>query len=114
MSDPTTKQLEEILNELIESVEELTFNELIESMEESTFNPVSPYERIRLQTNYRDEATQAIQSLINEARANERQEVALDNYKGQTFSSSTNYKGKWDKFVRNNEAVIKQLTEETK
>lgn len=51
-----------------------------------------------------------IQQEIAKARRSERLEVALDNYRGQTFSESTDYKSKFDKFVRNNEIRIEQLT----
>lgn len=43
------------------------------------------------------------------ARLEERKAVALDNYRGQTFSESTNYRGKFDKFIRNNERRIAEL-----
>lgn len=48
-----------------------------------------------------------IRSLTNEAelrgRQDERTQVALDNYWGKTFSDSTNYSLKFDKFIKNNE-----------
>lgn len=43
------------------------------------------------------------------ARIDERKQVALDNYRGQTFSDSTNWRGKFDKFINNNEGRIVQL-----
>jgi hypothetical protein len=50
---------------------------------------------------------------LNRARLAECETTALDNYQGQTFSKSTNYKGKWEKFVRNNEKRIDQLKRKT-
>lgn len=47
------------------------------------------------------------------ARLSERKEIALDNYQGQTFSDSTNWHGKFDKFVENNEKRITILTEQS-
>ena len=47
--------------------------------------------------------------IMTEARIAERKEVALDNYQGQTFWDNTNYEGKFNKFIRNNEARITQL-----
>lgn len=52
---------------------------------------------------------QEVDKAIREARIDERKHVALDNYKGQTFSEATNYKAKFDKFIENNEKRIKQL-----
>jgi hypothetical protein len=46
------------------------------------------------------------------ARIDERKRIALDNYHGHTFSDSTNYKGKFDKFVEGNERRISTLTTE--
>lgn len=42
-------------------------------------------------------------------RIDERNEVALDNYRGHTFWESTNYKGKFEKFMQNNERRIEAL-----
>lgn len=55
------------------------------------------------------EATQTLKELIVEARLNERKDIALDNYYGHTFSNSTDWKAKFDKFIRNNEFRIKEL-----
>jgi hypothetical protein len=44
-----------------------------------------------------------------EIRLAEREEVALDNYHGHTFSDSTNWQGKFDKFIKNNEKRITAL-----
>lgn len=57
----------------------------------------------------RDEAEQRINDLILRGKIEERREVALDSYRGQTFSDSTNYKGKFEKFIRNNERRIAAL-----
>lgn len=61
-----------------------------------------------------DRLLQLIHSYTEAARLNERKQVALDNYRGQTFSEDTNYQGKFEKFVRNNELVIARLTQNTK
>jgi hypothetical protein len=45
------------------------------------------------------------------ARYSERKRVALDNYQGQTFSDSTNWHGKFEKFIENNERRLRQLTQ---
>lgn len=47
-----------------------------------------------------------------EARIDERKQVALDNYHGQTFSDSTNYKDKFDKFIENNERRLETLKQQ--
>lgn len=44
-----------------------------------------------------------------EARITELKELALDHYQGKTFSDSTDYKAKFEKFVRNNERRIREL-----
>lgn len=46
---------------------------------------------------------------VREAKIRERKEIALDNYQGQTFSESTNWEGKFQKFIDNNEKRLKQL-----
>ena len=51
---------------------------------------------------------------LAQARLAERQNVALDNYYGHTFSDSTNWKGKFDKFINNNEARIAALKDGAK
>ena len=65
-----------------------------------------------------DEDKQTIISQIEieklRARIDERKNVALDNYNGHTFSDSTNYRGKFDKFTENNEKAIVHLTEKLK
>lgn len=43
------------------------------------------------------------------ARKDERKIVALDNYHGHTFSDATDYKGKFDKFIENNERRLATL-----
>ena len=48
------------------------------------------------------------------ARISERNEIALDNYRGQTFSDSTNWKGKFEKFIENNERRLAQLAPKPK
>ena len=55
-----------------------------------------------------EEVTQ-IETLITEARLDERNELALDNYRGQTFSDSTNYEAKFAKFIDNNNKRISRL-----
>jgi len=55
-----------------------------------------------------------VEAKIAEARLDERKQVALDNYRGQTFSESTDWKGKFDKFVENNERRIANLTPNNK
>ena len=47
------------------------------------------------------------------ARFDERKRVALDNYHGHTFSDSTNWRGKFEKFIQNNERRISQLQSHT-
>lgn len=51
-----------------------------------------------------------IDEQIQAARLDERRQVALDNYRGQTFSDSTNWRGKYEKFIENNERRIAQLS----
>jgi hypothetical protein len=48
-----------------------------------------------------------------EARLNERQELALDLYHGHTFSKSTNWEAKFAKFIDNNENRIRTLKPKT-
>jgi hypothetical protein len=59
------------------------------------------------------EAKSALLTLIHDrelrARLDERNSVALDNYRGHTFSDSTDWKGKYDKFIKNNERRLKAL-----
>lgn len=66
----------------------------------------------------RDEALRQIEDFyrnqILEARIDERNEVALDNYRGHTFSDSTNYEGKFAKFIANNENRLKDMTAQFK
>ena len=62
----------------------------------------------------RDWINQQLEAKTAEARLNERKQVALDNYHGHTFSEATNYKGKFDKFIENNERRIAHLTNQTK
>ena len=57
---------------------------------------------------------QSISHLITKARIDERNEVALDNYRGHTFSDSTNYEAKFAKFIDNNEKRLSQLKNITK
>ena len=57
----------------------------------------------------RDTFKAKLHQLLIKERIKTRKEVALDNYQGQTFSDSTNYKAKFDKLIRNNELVIKRL-----
>lgn len=52
-----------------------------------------------------------LEAKVAEARLDERKQVALDNYRGQTFSEDTNYQGKFEKFVDNNEKRIAHLTQ---
>ena len=63
------------------------------------------------------EATKAIQALLAEqvqlGRISERNEVALDNYRGHTFSDSTNWEAKFAKFIDNNEKRLAQLKDTT-
>lgn len=56
-----------------------------------------------------EEQRKAINNELLRARISERKEVALNNYRGKTFSDSTNYKAKFDKFVTNNEKRIAKL-----
>ena len=44
-----------------------------------------------------------------EARINERNKIALDNYRGKTFSESTNWQAKFGYFVEGNERRIAEL-----
>jgi hypothetical protein len=60
-----------------------------------------------------DKPKQALLQMLKEARLNERKEVALDNYRGHTFSENTNYEGRFQKFITNNEKRISQLTQDT-
>lgn len=59
------------------------------------------------------EAKQALAAHIKQVelagRIDERNQIALDNYRGQTFSESTNWHSKFDKFVSNNEKRLAQL-----
>lgn len=56
-----------------------------------------------------------IEALLKQAelhgRIDERNEVALDNYRGHTFSDNTNYEAKFAKFIANNEKRIQGLEE---
>lgn len=54
-------------------------------------------------------ATAYADDRVLEARIEERTQVQLDNYKGQTFSESTNYQAKFEKFIRNNERRLERL-----
>lgn len=56
-----------------------------------------------------EEFMQLIDRHITEARITELKELALDHYQGKTFSDSTDYKAKFEKFVRNNERRIREL-----
>lgn len=56
-----------------------------------------------------DELMALISQQRTEAAIHERNEVALDNYRGHTFSDSTDWRGKFDKFIKNNEKRLKQL-----
>jgi len=60
-----------------------------------------------------DEAT-FFYDVTNAARLDELNAVALDNYRGQTFSDSTNWKGKLQKFIDNNERRLRHLKQEGK
>lgn len=53
---------------------------------------------------------QMVAKEVAAARLDERKQIALDNYHGHTFSDSTNWKGKFEKFIDNNERRIAQLT----
>ena len=44
-----------------------------------------------------------------EARINERNKIALDNYRGETFSESTNWQAKFEYFMDSNERRIAEL-----
>lgn len=44
------------------------------------------------------------------ARIDERNSVALDNYRGHTFSATTDWKGKFQKFIDNNEKRLADLS----
>lgn len=44
-----------------------------------------------------------------EARINERNKIALDNYRGKTVSESTNWQAKFEYFVDSNEKHITEL-----
>lgn len=52
-----------------------------------------------------------IQQESTKARIDECKELALDHYLGKTFSESTNYQAKFEKFIRDNERRISQLEE---
>jgi len=58
------------------------------------------------------ETENTLAQMLKEARLQERKEVALDNYRGQTFSDSTNWHGKFDKFVENNERALAALSKQ--
>ena len=51
-----------------------------------------------------------IEALLLESRIDEHQALALDHYVGHTFSENTDYKDKFEKFVENNERMIKKLS----
>ena len=44
-----------------------------------------------------------------EARINERNKIALDNYRGKTASESTNWQGEFEYFMEGNEERIAEL-----
>lgn len=64
---------------------------------------------LALKYGWTDEETKAVDALIIQARLGERREVALDNYRGHTFSEDTNWWGAFEKFTENNEKVIAAL-----
>lgn len=53
--------------------------------------------------------TSATEKAVRAAILDERREIALDNYHGHTFSDSTDYRGKFAKFIENNERCIAKL-----
>lgn len=53
--------------------------------------------------------TADIQRYTDAARLAERNMIALDNYRGHTFSDSTDWKAKYQKFIDTNERRIAQL-----
>ena len=55
------------------------------------------------------DAAQQIRLLMIDARIKELKEAARDHYHGHTFSDLTDYKGKFQKFIDNNEYRIKYL-----
>lgn len=58
--------------------------------------------------------SQAIKQAELRGRLSERKAVAFDNYHGHTFSNSTNYKGKFEKFASNNDKRIEHLDNQIK
>lgn len=60
----------------------------------------------------KDKAKQRLKRLVLEGRIRERKQIALDNYHGHTFSDSTNWQGKFQKFIDNNEKRLAALTAE--
>jgi len=58
-----------------------------------------------------ERGVEALRAHEKTIRLNERIEVALDNYRGHTFSDSTDYKGKFEKFTENNEKRLAQLSD---
>lgn len=59
-----------------------------------------------------DEAKAAVQRLFAAERLDERNQVALDNYDGHTFGTETDWRTKFDKFIRGNNARIASLQEQ--
>lgn len=56
-----------------------------------------------------DYATTLLELELQKAKLEERNSIALDNYRGHTFSESTDWKGKYQKFIDNNERRLKAL-----
>lgn len=63
-------------------------------------------------------AKAALTALLTEAvtrgKLQAHKEFALDNYHGHTFSDSTDWQAKYDKFIQNNERRIKELSAQLK
>ena len=49
-----------------------------------------------------------------QARISERNKIALDNYRGKTFSESTNWQAMYEQFMEGNELAIKDMEREMK
>ncbi len=96
-ADPNTEWINELLTDLVYAAKS-GYNQMYGNQEDV------------------DKAKAQIQKRLAEveisARLDERKEVALDNYRGHTFSDGTNWRGKFDKFILNNDKRIAQLTQQ--
>lgn len=108
----TEEQIDEILNNLCDYCEGKGYIEtggksIEDDLIEKEPCPIEIHDLIPT-------AKQALLALIvtaeREARIHERKQVALDNYIGQTFSGATNWEGKFQKFIDNNDKRLANLT----